>query len=371
MGPNKIKNIIFPIEFNHFTGGMIHSVMDLAKALTNTYNVYVLANKDAEVLSYSKNIKQLQLQRPFIISISSPWKSILTHLEVRELLSDFNSNDTVVITNNVGSELIISGFGFFPIPLSRIFVSRGGDYKGKTGLVIKWSFRSIFKFIATSRHQENILKKTGVPLNKIIVIHNGIDININNYLNKEKLDSKLVKISIVGYINKNKNQLLAIKVINKLHLDGYNVVLNVYGNLPGKDDRYLRLLNRKINELGIHKRISFHGFVTDRKIIYENTDILLSCSLSEGFGRVVVEAMAFGIPCIGMRDSGGLKDIIENNVSGFLTDTSVKNIAHKILVLIQDDVVFKTISKNARKRYLECFTKERMIRNYMEFLEKL
>ncbi|WP_144280890.1 glycosyltransferase family 4 protein [Chryseobacterium echinoideorum] len=368
---SNVKNIIFPIEFNHFSGGMIHSVMDLAEALTENYNVYVLANKEAEVLKFNNKIKPLVLKTNWSISINKPIKTLKTYFKVRQLLKSFNKKNTIVFTNNVGSELIFSGFGFLPaVPLNRIFVSRGGCYEGKTGYFIKKGFNSIKHFVATSKHQSDILENIGIIKSKITIINNGIDINRSLGYQYQFQKQNRIRLSIVGYISENKNQILAVEVLKSLIKKGYDVELNIYGlAVADSDKKYKNKLLLKIKELELDNRINFKGFKSDVKNIYENTDILLSCSLSEGFGRVVVEAMAFGIPCVGLKQSGGLNDIIINNVNGFLTSTDKNNIACKIEELINKSEIRNEISINSINSYESMFSKKIMIDKYINFLK--
>lgn len=366
-----VKNIIFPLEFNHFTGGMLHSVMDLAEELTLNYNVYILANKDAEVLNYSNKISSLALENSFVISIYSPLRTLITYFEIKSLLKDFNKDDTLIITNNVGSELLISGFGFFPIKFDRVFVSRGGSYQGKTGHILKRGFKNAKAFIATSGNQSKVLQNIGILKNSIKVIHNGVDILVDkdSYIFSK---SGTINLSIIGYISANKNQILAVEVLKILLEKGYDVVLNIFGVAFNKTDKeYEKKLMSKIDELDCINRVKFLGFKTNINEIYQNTDILVSCSLSEGFGRVVVEAMAFGIPCIGLKQSGGLYDIITNNVDGFLTNTDKFEISKIIEDLVKNEELRNNISQNALITYKTKFTKQFMVNNYINFINKL
>lgn len=367
----KYRNIIFPIEFNHFTGGMLHSVMNLAVELTSIYNVYILAHKEAEVLFYNDRLIPLKLNFPFVVSLKNPLRTIITLFETKNILRGFKKSDTLIITNNVGSELIISGFGIFPSKYDVLFVSRGGNYLGQTGYLLKKGFNRKIGFVATSRSQSNILQTVGVEDEKIRIIHNGIDVPVGNFV-YEFSKSKQIRISIIGYISENKNQILAIKVIDLLIKKGYNVSLNIYGIAFSKTDKiYYEKLLSVIKDLSCSAHVNFCGYESDLSVIYSNTDILLSCSLSEGFGRVVVEAMAFGIPSIGLKQSGGLCDIIDHEINGFLVESSKYKIAQTIEKLINDEQLIQKISLNAIKKYKSHFTLDIMVSKYINLLETL
>ncbi len=362
------KNIIFPIEFDHLEGGMIKSVISLAKFLVTDFNVFFLAYKNAEILNIDERINNLILQNPWSISISAPIKTCKTYLEVRGLLDKFEKENTFIFTNNVGSELIFSGFGFFPLPFKRVFVSRGGSYKGKTGWFLKKGFRSVHRFVAISENQKDILMKIGIEESLITKIHNGVPVN-EFYTNNK--DSSIKNLSIVGYINANKNQILGIEALSELLKFYPELKLNIYGVAFSESDKlYKDKLNKRIIELGLSNNVIFNGFETDQSIIFANTDILISTSLSEGFGRSVAEAMGHEVACVGLATSGGLLDIITNNFDGILIEGKKSELVNALKKLIEDDAFRKKIISNALMTYNTRFTEEIMCNNYLKFLKE-
>lgn len=365
------QNIIFPIEFNHCTGGMIQSVISIIGNLSKDYNVFILANNEAEVFKLGLNAGHLILHHPMVISISNPFQTIKTYLECKKIMKNFTYENTLVFTNNVGSEMIFSGFGFFSIPIKRVFVSRGGDYLGKTGWIIKKGFNNVNQFIAISNRQVQVLLKSGVPEPKILLIHNGILYQGSSNYKYSFNKNGTITISVIGYISQNKNQLLAVKAIAALLKLNYNVILNVYGVAVADSDKvYEKHLIKEINLLRVTENVFFKGFVQDQRSIYEQTDILVSSSLSEGFGRTVAEAMAFGIPCIGLRESGGLLDIITDNHDGVLINNNINELTRALVKIIDNEYFRNELSANAINTYHLKFTENVMIAKYKLFLHK-
>ncbi|MFH1662241.1 MAG: glycosyltransferase family 4 protein, partial [Candidatus Falkowbacteria bacterium] len=69
-------------------------------------------------------------------------------------------------------------------------------------------------------------------------------------------------------------------------------------------------------------------------------------SLREGFGITFLEAMSCGTPVIG-GNVGGTKELIKNGENGFLVNPGdYKDLANKIFVLLDDDVVRKKFISN-------------------------
>jgi glycosyltransferase involved in cell wall biosynthesis len=82
---------------------------------------------------------------------------------------------------------------------------------------------------------------------------------------------------------------------------------------------YATQLKEQIKQLGLDRRVQFVGEVPQVKLAgwMQRARVFVLPSVSEGLGRVVVEAMATGTPVIG-SDVGGIPDMVENGRTGFL-----------------------------------------------------
>lgn len=364
------QNLIFPIEFDHFTGGMIHSVVSLIEKLSENFNVYIIAHQNAEILTLNLNATPLILKEPWSISIKSPIKTLKTYLEVKSLLKPFDTTSTLVFTNNVGSELIFSGFGFFPIKFKRVFVSRGGDYLGKTGYFLRKGFKSVFRFIAISQRQINVLLNNNVLKSNISYITNGVQVSgSDNFKYQFKKNNKIV-ISVIGYLMPEKNQELAIKALKILRTKYPNIYLKLYG-VDVTNNVYTTKLSNYVSLYKLQEAVEFCGFESNKYKIFSSIDILVSTSLSEGFGRTVAEAMSFGIPCIGLEESGGINEIISNGINGVIINNNPYELSNALVQIIENKSFRETISRNAITSFQKNFTEDIMCRNYFEFIKKI
>jgi glycosyltransferase involved in cell wall biosynthesis len=103
-----------------------------------------------------------------------------------------------------------------------------------------------------------------------------------------------------------------------------SVELTIIGQEENK--RYRAALNEQINKLGLKDRVRFVGAVSQSELArwMANSSVLVLPSLSEGLGRVIFEAMAAGTPIIGSR-VGGIPELVEDGVSGFLVSPGDEN----------------------------------------------
>ena len=131
----------------------------------------------------------------------------------------------------------------------------------------------------------------------------------------------------------------------------------------------LDLIN-DIKELQIEKYVMFHGYIADKNVIYNNTDILISCSYHEGFGLSLIEAMAYQVPTIGYINSAGPSSIIRNNITGILVNENTSKAYEKaILQYITNEKFKNEIIKNATKDFHEKFSLNVMIEKYNNMLK--
>ena len=111
-------------------------------------------------------------------------------------------------------------------------------------------------------------------------------------------------------------------------------------------------LQQQINCLGLSNKVKLAGYVKEKELLYDNADILVICSDTEGIPFVLLEAMERGIVVIATR-VGGIPEIITDGENGLLVDPGdFEGMADSLERLFMDDILRANIADNARK-YLE------------------
>ena len=152
------------------------------------------------------------------------------------------------------------------------------------------------------------------------------------------LDRKIV-IS-VGRITYQKGQDLLVKVWALVHEKFPDWELHLYGK---EDLKVLDTVNLTNNV--------FH-FPPEKNIEekYLHSSIYVMSSRFEGFGMVLTEAMACGVPCVSFNCDYGPADIIENGIDGYIVEKEdIFALADKLMLLMQDSEMRKKMGKKAKE----------------------
>lgn len=149
---------------------------------------------------------------------------------------------------------------------------------------------------------------------------------------------------------KNLELLLRALVLVKERVPDVKLMVIGEGNLRG----YYKRLSR---EMGLEKSVKFLGRVSKKELIewYTRVKVLvLPSSKSEAFGMVVLEALALGTPVVVSR-MGEFPMIVEEEKNGILTELDEKDLAEKILFLLENEKVRRkmgVIGKRTVKRFI-------------------
>jgi glycosyltransferase involved in cell wall biosynthesis len=99
-------------------------------------------------------------------------------------------------------------------------------------------------------------------------------------------------------------------------------------------------------------RVVFKGFVPfeRRSEYYQDTDILVHPARHDGWGVVIQEAMASGLPVIGTKQTGAAFDLIEGGRNGFLVDADDEEMLfQRMKWFVNNPGELSTFGKRARE----------------------
>lgn len=109
------------------------------------------------------------------------------------------------------------------------------------------------------------------------------------------------------------------------------------------------MLGKMIEDAKLTGNISIHPPTTNLLQEYLDSSLYVMSSIYEGFGLVLTEAMACGLPCISFDCPSGPAEIIKDGEDGFLVETgNVRELAQKIILLIENEDLRKEMGRKAR-----------------------
>lgn len=104
--------------------------------------------------------------------------------------------------------------------------------------------------------------------------------------------------------------------------------------------------------------------------LYKDASIFAMPSIQENFGHVFLEAMAYKMPCIGTTVDA-MPEIIEDGRTGFLAPPNdYKQLADKLVLLLEDENLMKRMGEEGRKRVEKYFTWDLVVDRMTEQFEK-
>ena len=226
--------------------------------------------------------------------------------------------------------------------------------------------RKVIQYIAVSMGIKDDLINIGVDAKKINLVYNGVDTSLLRNISERNT----INIGIVGQIAPHKGHKLLFEAFKKLYKTNKNIRLIVRGTIIDSD--FYRDLNEFQAMNGLGCVVHWKPYSNNLEEIYSEIDILcVPTVLAEPFGLVACEAGALGIPVIA-SNSGGLKEIIRHNQTGFLiTPNDLEQFIKKIKILLEDEVIRMEMGYTAKKHIASNFSNERFSTSILNLFSKL
>lgn len=354
-------------------------LLEPIKKLSEQYHVHIVVNDLAENIAIEKNSDVKVIFAPIErkISLLDDLKALFCLIKI------FKKNEFALVqsvTPKAGLLAMLASF-FSGVPI-RIHIFTGQIWVTRRGLS-RWVFKQMDRIIAMlatnilvdSGSQRQFLLNEGVvrAIKSSVLAEGSISgVDTDRFKPNEKVRSQIRKrLSI----NKEETAFL---FIGRLNRD--KGVLDLAMAFSKISDKNRHLLVVGPDEAGIQKemeallgscidRVHFIGFSDVPEDYMAAADVLCLPSYREGFGSVVIEAAAVGIPAIGSKIYG-VEDSIADGQSGLLfpARNSVE-LSQCMQTMATDPLFTKQLGRNAKKRALEKFSSEYLASAWLQYYQ--
>lgn len=225
---------------------------------------------------------------------------------------------------------------------------------GLQNLFYKWGTD---KIVVISNELKKAFLKMGFKDRNLRVIHNGVPTDRYEEWSEERAAQLRMELEIkpedtvIGCVSRLKNQDQILAALQRVDIDNLVMIF------CGIEEEMVR---DKI-PIGSPVRLIFLGNIDKGEILdyYRIFDLNILASTMDGFGLVLVEAMAMECPVLA-TDFGGIKDVIQNGENGLLfEDGNIEELASKIKELIRDEKLRHKLIENGKDTAYNEFTMEK------------
>jgi len=249
-----------------------------------------------------------------------------------------------------------------------------GVSQNQTKKIYRLLYHFVFKdadvILLSNRLYKDI--ETFVPLSKVHICPNGIEDLALNYKPKLSTLIKPVKILFLSNLIDSKGVTVLLEACLILLNNGIDIECDFVG---AEGDMSIAQFEEKVTQHGMDKKVKYLGM----KFGYEKQDILMNADIfalptfysNECFPLTILEAMSSRLPVISTFE-GGIPDIIEDRVTGFLVpQKNVETLAAKLKMLIQNSKLRHRLGIAGRQKFEMEFTVDIFERNLKSILQQI
>lgn len=173
--------------------------------------------------------------------------------------------------------------------------------------------------------------------------------------------SSCLRLLFIGRIVESKNLHLVLRTLASFRKMAWK--LEVLGDGPR-----LQEMIELSKSLGIGDRVNFRGFQQDPSYWYKRSDLLVFPSRLESLGKVVLEAMSFGVPSLvigadGQKYLNPFRELIKDQVTGFIA-SSEEDFSKKLSYILQNPNVLLPMRQAAYNYVMKKHTWSSHLDNY-------
>jgi glycosyltransferase involved in cell wall biosynthesis len=204
---------------------------------------------------------------------------------------------------------------------------------------------------AVSEDTRRALVEQGYPAERIVVIHNGIE--LDGAAPTPPQGRTVVEVARLAPVKGQRELIDAVAQIPDARLV-------LVGKDLEQDGAYADALERRARELGIADRVELAGYRPDAAELMREARIVALPSTTEGLPVVLLEAMAQARPVVATPVGGTPELVVDGETGVLVPPRDVDALARALRELLDDDERARWLGEAGRRRVEERFSAERM-----------
>ena len=343
-------------------------MLSVMRELSNRgYKVTLVCKPEAEIIGHAKK-EGIEV---FPMRIAGDFDP----LSIFKIINIYRKGKIDIVVANVGKDIRLAGLAAKFASNVSVIALHQVDSEIKNNLRYRITYNSLAKLIVVNSFStKNTLLKSAPWLmdEKIKVVYHGIDSEKYTERNTTDLRSQLGLSQadlIIGFVGR-----LSVQKGIKYMLDAFRLIAEKYKNVHlviAGSGELEGMIKEVVTKFNLENRIHLLGFRKDIPNLMMTFDIFLLPSLWEGFGIVLIEAMAAGKPVVATSTSS-IPEIVEDGRSGILVPPeNAEAISDALIKLISEPELRTKFGKEGQKIVREKFTTERMIKDYEKIFQSL
>jgi glycosyltransferase involved in cell wall biosynthesis len=253
-----------------------------------------------------------------------------------------------------------------------LVASRRSEFRIARNSFSRWKYSQVDLFIASCGAVRDRLAADGLPRDRIVVIHDGVDVDRiartppANVHAEFFLPTHAPVVGSVGSLLPHKGHQHLVEAAALVVREVPDARFVVVG-----DGELREALERRIREHHLERHLMLAGFRTDVVELTRGFDLFAVSSIHEGMCIALVDAMAAGKASVCTR-AGGMPEVMEDGRTGLLVEPrDHRAMADAVVRLLKDEPLRRRMGEAALARAREHFTVERMVREVDALYRKL
>lgn len=243
-----------------------------------------------------------------------------------------------------------------------LVVSRRVDFRMRGNSLSRWKYRQVDLFICASEAIRRILLSDGIPAERTVTVHEGIDLSRVDAAPPANLHAEFWlphHAPVVGNVaalvpHKGQRHLIDAAALVVRQVPDARFIIAGDGELRSA-------LERAVREHHLEKHVFLAGFRPDVLSLHKGFDVFVMSSVTEGLGTSLLDAMACRRPVVATT-AGGIPEVVVDGETGILVPPrDHEAMAAAIVKLLQDPQLRERMGHAGLVRARRRFSAEQMV----------